>query len=153
LAGELELLDAFLLDLFLGRQMHAPLEGPELLLEILVLLVEAPELWVPVEQRLDQLLVFRFHSTPSPRESAYVICAKSACQREGAFLVRGDPGSQGAPPSLPDNRSGRRPLAPRLAGQRQDPRAYLHFATTCGIFPRRARPARDGRRAVRACRC
>jgi len=50
LAGELELLQPLLLHLLFGRQVELLLEGAEPPLEVDVLLVVAPELWLSLEQ-------------------------------------------------------------------------------------------------------
>src|SRR5258705_13371889 len=65
LPRQLELLDAFLLDLFLGGEVRTALKLRELPLERHVLFVELLELGVPAEQRLYQVLVFSLHSAPS----------------------------------------------------------------------------------------
>ena len=48
-----------------GREVELLLERSELSLEVDVLLVVAPQLRLPLEQGLDQLLVFFLHTTPS----------------------------------------------------------------------------------------
>src|SRR5207249_2162566 len=65
LAGQLELLDSLLLDLFRRGEVRAPLKVRQLPLERHVLFVELPELGNPIEQRLYQFLVFSLHSAPS----------------------------------------------------------------------------------------
>ena len=56
-AGELDLLDPLALQLFFRRQVVLVLERGELFLELEVLLVELPELRIPIEQRPYQLFV------------------------------------------------------------------------------------------------
>src|SRR6266446_10608784 len=63
LAGELELLQPLLLHLLFGRQVELLLEGAEPPLEVDVLLVVAPELWLSLEQGLDERLVLFFHAS------------------------------------------------------------------------------------------
>ena len=83
LARELELLEALLLELFLGRQVELLLEDLQALFEVDVLLVVALELGLALKQGPDELLVLFLHrSSPARGESWTLICPKMPCQRE-----------------------------------------------------------------------
>src|SRR5262249_44153362 len=68
LAGELQLLETLLFDFFVGGEIVLLLIGAELLLEAHVLLVVAPQLGIPFEQSLYELLVFGLHRHPHAEE-------------------------------------------------------------------------------------
>ena len=61
LPGELELLEALLLELLLGGQVVLLLVAVELPLQVRVFLVVAPELGLSLQQGLDQFLILLFH--------------------------------------------------------------------------------------------
>src|SRR5262249_54515549 len=64
LTGELQLLEAFLLDLLVGRQVVLLLERTQLALEVDVFVVVPPEIRLALKQGPDQLLVLFLHRFP-----------------------------------------------------------------------------------------
>src|SRR2546427_2533759 len=90
LAGELQLLEPFLLHLLLGRQVELLLKGAEPPLEVDVLLVVVPELRLSLEQGPDERLVLFFHASPrAERCASTLICSKTACQRDRGSSASG----------------------------------------------------------------
>ena len=122
LAGELQLLDAFLLDLLFGREMRFAPGTPPAAARDHVLFVVAPELGIPVEQRLYQILVL-FAPFDAPRRGKLV-----ANMRQNGLSTRVPDVTSAGParPATPARRQARacpgRPHRPRPAIAAAEPR-------------------------------
>src|SRR5581483_4803610 len=78
LAGELQLLEALLLHLLLGREVELLLVQIQLPLQVRVLLVVLPELRLSLQEGLDELLVLFLHAYPPRQRSVDLSMPKFA---------------------------------------------------------------------------
>src|SRR5262249_53026742 len=97
LPRELELLQPFLLDLFFRGEIVLLLQGAELPLQVVVLLVVAAQLRLALEQGGDQFLVLRFHTRPSA-------VTQTLNRNTGGDGVSTPGGTSEAPPGPPNQR-------------------------------------------------